>query len=199
MRVRSGCVPGACAGCGVAGVTGSGEAATTVMPISEGVPSPPTGMFVAGSSADGAATTAPDDSGATMVSGASAPIHAIGAPTGWTEPSAAMMRSGPSSGASTVMSALSVSISTMGCPRVTTAPSGTSQPRTVPSSIVSLSLGISSSLMRHPHVPGSCEPRRRRPRRAGSALCSRLRAYGIGTSAAVTRRTGASSQSKHSS
>src|SRR5262245_26008787 len=90
---------------------------------------------------------------------APSPIVAIGAPTGSVSPSWARIASTPESGASTVMFALSLSISTIGSPLATSSPSDRSHWRTVPSSIVSLSLGMRNSAISPPHDEG---PHRRR-------------------------------------
>ncbi len=136
--------------------------------IEDAVPSSAVGMPVAGSalSARTASISCVGASGISMTpvtpgssaagtTPAESPICAMGCPTSSVSPSAAMMRSTPESGASTVIVALSVSISTSGSPLATWSPSALSHESTVPSSMVSESLGMSMSLTGAPPVPGS--------------------------------------------
>ena len=93
------------------------------------------------------------------------------------------------------MFALSVSISTISCPFVTSSPSETSHFRIVPSSIESDRRGMVTSVA----ISGSSYRSRKVARAActtcsgwGKDACSSGFEYGIGTSAPVTRPTGAS-------
>ena len=130
----------------------------------------------------------------------SVPMTARGVPMGTVVPSATRMRvRGPSSYASSSMMALSVSISAMTSPLWTVSPSCLSQRLSVPSSMVSDRRGMRTSGMAAPSLVGGERARwrrgfrgSRRVRAAASAAprCSSGLAYGSGTSAAATRRTG---------
>ncbi len=152
------------------------------------------------------------DSGGSSAAGAPAagaafaavplPMTATGVPIGTTVPAAtSCCSSTPASKASRSIVALSVSISARMSPLATGSPTFLSHLESSPSSIVSDRRGITTSDMaasyfRYALASSVSRTTLVSAAASGIAASSSGFAYGRGTSAAATRRTGASSQSK---